>query len=222
METLILQLHESGQGMEPGVIPGAANLQGNPVPPAWPRDTLCTATLPPPVSIIPVYPEGPWPCSRPERARGLGAEPGRWQGPAPMVSKPDGPSKVAIKIPSNFLTPGQHAEQAYFLHTLVTCLLPRAEVIQKTPGDHPAPPSGKPACSGRLPRQAAEGGYPASCRKVGASWTCEREGSSLQLHLSSCLRQGGAQRGGSNPFSHRCSWVGGIGLEGLLSVSHPK
>lgn len=51
-----------------------------------------------------------------------------------MVSKPDGPSKVAIKIPSNFLTPGQQAEQAYFLHTLVTCLLPRAEVID--PASH--------------------------------------------------------------------------------------
>lgn len=136
--------------------------------------------------LVPFYPKGLWPSHRDKPVRepeGWGQSQSDIQAQAPLVSKPDGPSKMGMKIPNTFLrvgrASGQQAEHACFLHMLVMCLHPRAEVIQKTPGNRPAPSLVRKTCLFREPLPSQGRGRPGSCcpvGKAGIQGTCELEG----------------------------------------------
>lgn len=151
IEELILWLHEAGSWRvgAPRTLPQSIyawqSTSGVWCCPGRARDAFCIAILPPGTSVIPFYCKGPWLSDRPKTSRGpesCRAEPVTHLGSAPLVSKADGLNKMAIKMPSNFLTVGQasghQAQCAYFLHMLVKCLFPRTEVVQKNPWKPPS------------------------------------------------------------------------------------
>ena len=203
MENRIIWLHETGWGgrgprRKSGLIDSSLpTCPGSPVPPGVDKGCfLCSSTSSScvPNSFLPQRPS-----DRPKPVRGPEGQ--GWSQSDIRVSKPDGPSKMGIKIPSNFLmvgwASGQKAERTCFLHVLVMCLLPRAEVIQETPWKPPGATPGQVMTSVLLPS-----------RTGGALGTYAWEGSSLQLHLSSLPRdQGTHGEEDQNPVSSRCSQV---------------
>lgn len=189
-------------------------------------DTSCTATRPPHVSLIPFNPKGLWPSERPEPVRG----PVRRQGSGPSGVQTRWTQQDGIRIPSNFLTVGwvsrQQAEHACFLHMLVRCSLPRAEVIQKTPRS-PAPSPGKPAPSGsRIPDRAAKSQCPPSLRgnrQGGLQGSMNRRGRLSSYTPAHLPEAGGCTARRSKPVLQPLQLgSGGIRLEALPSASIPR
>lgn len=86
-----------------------------------------------------------------------------------------------------------------FLHMLVMCLLPRAEGIQKPPGNRPAPSPGKPVHSG-------SSWGPASCVPVGkrGHWGPVKAGSSRPLRPGPLHGQEDAGPGGPSYLLSGC------------------
>lgn len=108
----------------------------------WPHFLRCLSSFYPKSHGLPVEPSV-------QKGRGPGAEPVRRPGPAPLVSRADGPRKMRIHIPGHFLGAGRasgpQAAHACFLHMSGRHSLPRTEVVQKTPGRRPAPsPENRP------------------------------------------------------------------------------
>lgn len=223
MENRVIWLHETGWGgrgprRKSGLIDSSLpTCPGSPVPPGVDkRCFLCSSASSScvPNSFLPQRPsDRPKPVRGPE---GQGWSQSDVRARARPVSKPDGPSKMGIKIPSNFLmvgqASGQKAEHTCFLHVLVVCLLPRAEVIRKPPGNHPVPPQGR--------------GWPVSCFPAGLEglWG-PMHGRGLPFSCISARfpeTRGRTVRKTKPILQPLQLGFGGIGLEALLSASHPK